>query len=165
MRHRVRTKKVGKSASHRKAMLSNMASSLIEHKRIRTTHQKAIALKRFIEPMITKAKNATLHNRRQVLKSLNDQTAVKTLFDVIGPSYAQRPGGYTRIIKLGSRVNDAAKMSLIEFVDKKNLEDSIVEEKVSEELGNENSGAISIHGIKTNFLSAIPGCGISNITD
>ena len=83
--------------------------------------------------MITKAKNATLHNRRQVLKSLNNQTAVKTLFDVIGPSYAQRPGGYTRIIKLGSRVNDAAKMSLIEFVAKKNLEDSIDEEKVSEE--------------------------------
>ena len=85
VRHRVRTKKVGKSASHRKAMLSNMASSLIEHKRIRTTHQKAIALKRFIEPMITKAKDGTLHNRRQVLKRLNNQTAVKTLFDVIGP--------------------------------------------------------------------------------
>jgi large subunit ribosomal protein L17 len=89
--------------------------------------------------MITKAKNATLHNRRQVLKSLNDQTAVKTLFDVIGPSYAQRPGGYTRIIKLGSRVNDAAKMSLIEFVDKKNLEDSVVEEQVSEELESEEN--------------------------
>jgi large subunit ribosomal protein L17 len=116
-----------------------MASSLIEHKRIRTTHQKAIALKRFIEPMITKAKNATLHNRRQVLKSLNDQTAVKTLFDIIGPNYSDRPGGYTRIIKLGSRVNDAAKMSLIEFVDKKNLEDSVVESQVSEELESEDN--------------------------
>ena len=79
VRHRVRTKKVGKSASHRKAMLSNMASSLIEHKRIRTTHQKAIALKRFIEPMITKAKDGTLHNRRQVFKHLNKQTALNTL--------------------------------------------------------------------------------------
>ena len=139
MRHRVRTKKVGKSASHRKAMLSNMASSLIEHKRIRTTHQQAIALKRFIEPMITKAKDGTLHNRRQVLKHLNNQTAVKTLFDVIGPSYAQRPGGYTRIIKLGSRVNDAAKMSLIEFVDKSNLKDDVVEEQVPEEVESEDN--------------------------
>ena len=120
-------------------MLSNMASSLIEHKRIRTTHQKAIALKRFIEPMITKAKDGTLHNRRQVLKHLNNQTAVKTLFDVIGPSYAQRPGGYTRIIKLGSRVNDAAKMSLIEFVDKSNLEDDVVEEQVPEEVESEDN--------------------------
>ena len=106
MRHRVKTKKIGKNASHRKAMLSNMASSLIEHKRIKTTHQKAIALQRFIEPMITKAKDATLHNRRQVLKSLKNQDAVKILFDIIGPNYADRPGGYTRIIKLGSRVND-----------------------------------------------------------
>ena len=139
MRHRVKTKKVGKSASHRKAMLSNMASSLIEHKRIRTTHQKGIALKRFIEPMITKAKDGTLHNRRQVLKHLNNQIAVKTLFDVIGPSYAQRPGGYTRIIKLGSRVNDAAKMSLIEFVDKSNLKDDVVEEQVPEEVESEDN--------------------------
>ena len=140
MRHRVKTKKIGKNASHRKAMLSNMASSLIEHKRIKTTHQKAIALQRFIEPMITKAKNATLHNRRLVLKSLKNQDAVKILFDVIGPSYADRPGGYTRIIKLGSRVNDAAKVSLIEFVDKFNLEaDNVVEEPVSEEVESEDN--------------------------
>ncbi|MEC7822742.1 MAG: 50S ribosomal protein L17 [Candidatus Neomarinimicrobiota bacterium] len=140
MRHRVKTKKIGKNASHRKAMLSNMASSLIEHKRIKTTHQKALELKKFIEPMITKAKDATLHNRRQVLKSLKNQDAVKTLFDVIGPSYAERPGGYTRIIKLGSRVNDAAKMSLIEFVDKSNLEtENVVEEPISEEVESEDN--------------------------
>ena len=140
MRHRVKTKKIGKNASHRKAMLSNMASSLIEHKRIKTTHQKAIALQRFIEPMITKAKDATLHNRRQVLKSLKNQDAVKILFDVIGPNYADRPGGYTRIIKLGNRVNDAAKISLIEFVDKSNLEsDSVIEEPISEESESENN--------------------------
>ena len=140
MRHRVKTKKIGKNASHRKAMLSNMASSLIEHKRIKTTHQKAIALQRFIEPMITKAKDATLHNRRQVLRSLKNQDAVKILFDIIGPNYADRPGGYTRIIKLGSRVNDAAKISLIEFVDKSNLEsDSVIEEPISEEVESEDS--------------------------
>jgi len=134
MRHRVKTKKIGKNASHRKAMLSNMASSLIEHKRIKTTHQKAVALQRFIEPIITKAKDATLHNRRQVLKSLRNQDAVKTLFEVIGPNYVDRPGGYTRIIKLGNRVNDSAKISLIEFVDKSNLEETnVVEESVSEE--------------------------------
>ena len=140
MRHRVKTKKIGKNASHRKAMLSNMASSLIEHKRIKTTHQKAIALQRFIEPMITKAKDATLHNRRQVLKSLKNQDAVKILFDVIGPNYADRPGGYTRIIKLGNRVNDAAKISLIEFVDKSNLEsDRVIEEPIAEEVESEDS--------------------------
>ena len=140
MRHRVKTKKIGKNASHRKAMLSNMASSLIEHKRIKTTHQKAIALQRFIEPMITKAKDATLHNRRQVLKSLKNQDAVKILFDIIGPNYADRPGGYTRIIKLGSRVNDAAKITLIEFVDKSNVEsDSVIEEPISEESESENN--------------------------
>ncbi len=140
MRHRVKTKKIGKNASHRKAMLSNMASSLIENKSIKTTHQKAIALQRFIEPMITKAKDATLHNRRQVLKSLKNKDAVKKLFDIIGPSYSGRPGGYTRIIKLGSRVNDAAKISLIEFVDKSNLEaESSVEETVSEEVESEDN--------------------------
>ena len=139
MRHGKRFNHLSRKAPHRKAMLSNMASSLIEHKRIRTTHQKAIALKRFIEPMITKAKDATLHNRRQILKSLKNQDAVKTLFDVIGPNYSERPGGYTRIIKLGSRVNDAAKMSLIEFVDKKNLEDNVVEEKASEEVESEEN--------------------------
>ena len=90
--------------------------------------------------MITKAKDATLHNRRQVLRSLKNQDAVKTLFDVIGPSYADRPGGYTRIIKLGSRVNDAAKVSLIEFVDKFNLEeDNVVEEPVSKEVESEDN--------------------------
>ena len=122
-------------------MMSNLASSLIEHKRIKTTHQKALELRKFIEPMVTKAKNHTVHNRREVLKKIHNDDAVKTLFDVIAPSYTDRPGGYTRIIKLGSRVNDAAKISLIEFVDKFNFdteevvdvtEDSTVEEEVKE---------------------------------
>ena len=122
-------------------MMSNLASSLIEHKRIKTTHEKALELRKFIEPMITKAKNHTVHNRREVLKKIHNDVAVKTLFDEIAPSYSDRPGGYTRIIKLGSRANDAAKISLIEFVDKFKFdtdeivevaEDSNVEEEVKE---------------------------------
>ena len=85
---------------------------------IKTTHQKALELRKFIEPMITKAKEKTVHNRRAVLKKIHNSDAVKTLFDVIAPVYTDRPGGYTRIIKLGTRTNDAAKISLIEFVDK-----------------------------------------------
>ena len=118
MKKRITSRKFGKSAAHRKAMMSNMASSLIEHKRIKTTHQKALELRKFIEPMITKAKNQSVHNRREVMKKIHNSDAVKTLFDVIAPVYSDRPGGYTRIIKLGTRTNDAAKISLIEFVDK-----------------------------------------------
>ena len=118
MKKRITSRKFGRSASHRKAMMSNMASSLIEHKRIKTTHQKALELRKFIEPMITKAKDQSLHSRREVMKKIHNSDAVKTLFDVIAPVYSDRPGGYTRIIKLGTRSNDAAKISLIEFVDK-----------------------------------------------
>lgn len=124
MRKRISARKFGKSSSHRKALMSNLASSLIEHKRIKTTHEKALELRKFIEPMVTKAKNHTVHNRREILKKIHNDVAVKTLFDVIAPSYADRPGGYTRIIKLGSRVNDSAKVSIIEFVDKFNFESS-----------------------------------------
>ena len=132
MRKRISARKFGKSAAHRKAMMSNMASSLIEHKRIKTTHQKALELRKFIEPMITKAKNHTVHNRREVLKKIHNNAAVKTLFDVIAPSYADRPGGYTRILKLGTRPNDSAKVSLIEFVDKFNFENDDVVDKTEE---------------------------------
>ena len=118
MRKRISARKFGKSTAHRKAMMSNMASSLIEHKRIKTTHQKALELRKFIEPMITKAKDKNVHNRREVMKKIHNSLAVKTLFEVIAPVYSDRPGGYTRIIKLGTRTNDAAKISLIEFVDK-----------------------------------------------
>ncbi len=116
MRKRISARKFGKSAAHRKAMMSNMASSLIEHKRIKTTHQKALELRKFIEPMITKAKEKSVHNRREVMKKIHNSNAVKTLFDVIAPVYSDRPGGYTRIVKLGTRTNDAAKISIIEFV-------------------------------------------------
>ena len=142
MRKRISARKFGKSSSHRKALMSNLASSLIEHKRIKTTHEKALELRKFIEPMVTKAKNHTVHNRREILKKIHNNDAVKTLFDVIAPIYLDRPGGYTRIIKIGSRVNDSAKVSLIEFVDKFNFESSDtvdMTEETSEEVKSEDN--------------------------
>ena len=140
MKKRITSRKFGKSAAHRKAMMSNMASSLIEHKRIKTTHQKALELRKFIEPMITKAKDQSLHNRREVMKKIHNSDAVKTLFDVIAPVYSDRPGGYTRIIKLGTRTNDAAKISLIEFVDKAQFKvDEIATSDVEEVTTEEDS--------------------------
>ena len=132
MRKRISARKFGRSSAHRKALMSNLASSLIEHKRIKTTHEKALELRKFLEPMITKAKYQTVHNRREVLKKIHNDEAVKVLFDVIAPSYLDRPGGYTRIIKLGSRTNDSAKVSLIEFVDKFNFESDVIVDKTEE---------------------------------
>lgn len=118
MRHQNSTRKLGlSSASHKKAMLSNMAASLIEHKRIKTTHARAKELRRFIEPLITFAKKGDLHSRRQVLRKIRQKEVVHTLFHDIAPVYKDRNGGYTRIIKLGFRDNDRAKVSLIELVD------------------------------------------------
>jgi large subunit ribosomal protein L17 len=109
-------RKLGVNPAHRRAMLMNLAENLIKHKRIKTTDSRAKALREYIEPMITKAKKGDLNSRRMVLKKLH-KNAVQTLFDEIGPAYADRPGGYTRIIKLGFRNDDQAAMSLIEFVD------------------------------------------------
>ena len=109
-------RKLGVNPAHRRAMLMNLAENLIKHKRIKTTDSRAKALREYIEPMITKAKKGDLNSRRMVLKKLH-KNAVQTLFDEIGPAYADRPGGYTRIIKLGFRKDDKAAMSLIEFVD------------------------------------------------
>ncbi len=118
MRHRKSTKKLGLSTkSHRKAMLSNLAMALIVHKRIKTTHARAKELRRFIEPLITFAKRGDLHARRQVLKKIKHKEIVHTLFHEIAPVYSERPGGYTRITKLGFRDNDRAAVSLIELVD------------------------------------------------
>tara|TARA_Y100001936_G_C15657240_1_gene449469 strand:+ start:132 stop:527 length:396 start_codon:yes stop_codon:yes gene_type:complete len=116
MRHQKRINKIGRNASHRKATLANLASSLIEYKRIKTTHSKAKATQQFIEPLITKAKRGTLHDRRNVLKLISRPDIVAILFDEIGPKFKDRNGGYTRITKLGYRKNDAASISLIEFV-------------------------------------------------
>tara|TARA_B100001971_G_scaffold6313_1_gene5279 strand:+ start:257 stop:646 length:390 start_codon:yes stop_codon:yes gene_type:complete len=118
MRHRKTIKKLGLSSrSHKKAMLANLASSLITHKKIKTTHSRAKELRRFIEPLITRAKRGDLHARRIVLKKIKHKDIVHTLFHDIAPVYSDRPGGYTRITKLGFRDNDRAEVSMIELVD------------------------------------------------
>jgi large subunit ribosomal protein L17 len=117
MRHRKKGRKLSRTASHRRATLRNMAQSLFRHGRIATTTAKAKELRPFAERLITLAKRGDLHARRLVAARLGDRDVVGSLFDDIGPRFAQRPGGYTRILKLGSRKGDAADMSLIELVD------------------------------------------------
>jgi large subunit ribosomal protein L17 len=117
MRHGKKFNHLGRTASHRKAMLANMASSLIEHKRITTTVAKAKELRKFVEPIITTSKNDTTHSRRLVFKYLGNKEAVKTLFGEVSEKVADRPGGYTRILKLGARLGDNAEMCMIELVD------------------------------------------------
>lgn len=108
---------LGRKTAHRKSMLANMACSLIEHKRINTTVTKAKALKQFIEPIITKAKDDSTHNRRTAFRYLRNKQAVTELFRTVADKVGDRPGGYTRIIKLGNRLGDNADMALIELVD------------------------------------------------
>ena len=117
MRHNKKFNHLGRTASHRAAMLSNMAVSLIMHKRITTTLAKAKALKKYVEPLITKSKNDTTNSRRVVFSYLQDKYAVTELFQNVAEKVANRPGGYTRIIKLGSRPSDASEMAFIELVD------------------------------------------------
>jgi large subunit ribosomal protein L17 len=117
MRHGKKDNHLGRTASHRKAMLSNMASSLILHKRIETTLAKAKELRKYVEPLLTRAKEDSTHNRRIVFSYLNDKESIKELFGVVSDKIAGRPGGYTRIIKLGNRLGDAAETALIELVD------------------------------------------------
>jgi large subunit ribosomal protein L17 len=117
MRHGKKINHLSRKTAHRKAMLSNMACSLIEHKRINTTVAKAKALRVFVEPLITKSKEDTTHNRRTVFAVLRDKYAVTELFKEVSVKIADRPGGYLRIIKLGNRQGDNASMAMIEFVD------------------------------------------------
>ena len=117
MRHNKAINHLGRKSGHRKALLSNMASSLILHKRITTTVAKAKALRRYVEPLVTKSKDDTTHNRRVVFSYLKNKEAVSELFRVIAPKVADRPGGYTRVLHVGFRQGDAAEMALIEFVD------------------------------------------------
>ena len=117
MRHGKKVNHLGRTDSHRKAMLANMATSLILHKRITTTLAKAKALRTYVEPLITKSKNDTTHSRRTVFAYLKDKDAVSILFREISEKVANRPGGYTRIIKMENRLGDNAEMAFIELVD------------------------------------------------
>ena len=117
MRHGDKIKNLSRTASHRRALMSNLASQIIEHKRITTTLAKAKALRVYVEPLITRSKTDSTHNRRMVFSYLQNKEAVTELFTVIGDKVANRPGGYTRIIKLAPRMGDAAEMAMIELVD------------------------------------------------
>jgi large subunit ribosomal protein L17 len=117
MRHGRKNNHLGRQTAHRKSMLANMACSLIEHKRINTTLAKAKALKQFVEPLVTKSKEDTTHNRRIVFGRLRQKDAVTELFRDVAVKVGDRPGGYTRIIKLGNRLGDNADMAMIELVD------------------------------------------------
>lgn len=117
MRHGNKNNALGRKKAHRVALMSNMAISLIEHKRIETTLAKAKALRRYVEPLLTKSKDDTTHSRRTVFSHLQSKEATAMLFRDVAPKIADRPGGYLRIIKMGNRLGDAAEMALIELVD------------------------------------------------
>jgi large subunit ribosomal protein L17 len=117
MRHGKKVNHLGRTASHRRALLSNMASSLIVHKRISTTLAKAKALRKYVEPLLTKAKTDSTHSRRVVFSYLQDKESIQELFGGVAEKIASRPGGYTRILKTGNRMGDNAEMCIIELVD------------------------------------------------
>jgi large subunit ribosomal protein L17 len=123
MRHRHGLRKLNRTSSHRLAMLRNMSNSLIEHEVIKTTLPKAKELRKVVEPLITLGKKPSLANRRLAFNRLRDRDNVTKLFDVLGPRYAERPGGYLRILKFGFRVGDNAPMALVELLDRPEVEE------------------------------------------
>jgi large subunit ribosomal protein L17 len=133
MRHGLGLRKLNRTSSHRLAMLRNMMNSLIEHEVIKTTVPKAKELRRVIEPMITLAKEATVANRRLAFDRLRDRDSVVKLFNDLGPRFKTRPGGYTRILKMGFRVGDNAPMALVELVDRAAVEEKLTEGTVTSE--------------------------------
>jgi large subunit ribosomal protein L17 len=116
MRHNVGHRKLGRTSEHRRALLRNLASDLFRHERLKTTVPKARELRPFAERLITLARRDDLHARRQVVRQISDKDVVKKLFDTLGPRFAQRPGGYTRALKLGPRLGDGADMAIVELV-------------------------------------------------
>ncbi len=129
MRHRVKGRKLGRTASHRNALMNSLTTSLLKHKRIKTTEAKAKEARTFIEKLITKAKKNDLHSMRQVMSVVNDKGVVKELFAEILPKIGERPGGYTRVVKLGHRSGDAAAMAILELVDYNDIANKKAEER------------------------------------
>lgn len=142
MKHKIGYNRLGRKAGHRRAMLRNMAMSLFQSERIKTTKAKAKEVRRCAEKMITRAKTDSVHNRRIVAKDIHDKAILTKLFTDIGPRYTNRPGGYTRIVKIGSRQGDGAEMVLLELVDrvikerkKREKKESVEEEPADDESG------------------------------
>lgn len=129
MRHSVKGRKLGRTASHRAALLNSLATSLLKHKRIKTTEAKAKEARTFVEKLISKARKNDLHVRRQVMAVINDKEVIKELFDEILPKIGERPGGYTRVVKLGNRNGDAAPMAILELVDYNDVANKKAEEQ------------------------------------
>jgi large subunit ribosomal protein L17 len=150
MRHNRKFNHLGRTASHRRAMLSNMACSLIKHKRITTTLAKAKALRQYVEPLLTKSKNDTTHSRRTVFGHLQDKYVVTELFKDVSVKIADRPGGYTRILKTGHRLGDNAEMCFIELVDydENMLKDKTVK-KTRTRRSRKGSGGVSTATVET----------------
>jgi large subunit ribosomal protein L17 len=129
MRHNVKGRKLSRTASHRGALLNSLTTSLLKHKRIKTTEAKAKEARVFVEKLITKAKKNDLHVKRQVMNVVNNKEVFKELFSEIIPKIGERPGGYTRVIKLGNRVGDAAPMAILELVDYNDIANKKAEER------------------------------------
>ncbi|GAB4292949.1 MAG: hypothetical protein Kow0098_13440 [Ignavibacteriaceae bacterium] len=129
MRHRVKGRKLNRTASHREALMRALATSLLKHKRIKTTVAKAKEARSFTERLITKARKGDLHSKRQVMKLIKDKDVVKELFSEIVPKIGDRAGGYTRVVKLGNRIGDAAPMAVIELVDYNDIATAKAEEQ------------------------------------
>ena len=129
MRHRVRGRKFNRTASHRAALMNSLATSLLKHKRIKTTEAKAKEARGFVEAIITKARRNDLHARRLVMRKINDKEVINELFNEIIPKIGDRPGGYTRVVKLGNRMGDAAGMAILELVDYNDVINKKVEER------------------------------------
>ena len=146
MRHGKKINHLSRKTAHRSAMLANMACSLIEHKRINTTLAKAKALRKYVEPLITKSKDDTTHNRRVVFSYLKDKKASSTLFRDVAPKISDRPGGYTRIIKLNNRLGDNAEMAMIELVDFNELltKDQVKKKKTRRRGGKKTTSSASV---------------------
>jgi large subunit ribosomal protein L17 len=129
MRHKVKGRKLNRTESHREALLNSLALSLLKHKRIRTTTAKAKETRTFVEGLLTKAKKNDLHVKRQIMSRIHDRDVVKELFAEIVPKIADRPGGYTRVVKLGNRKGDAAELSILELVDYNDIVNKKAEER------------------------------------